>query len=61
MLCCGLPQTEYARFNETVGGMFQSLSSKITEDVEKKRIVLQVAEELGYRDIISSLINQNKN
>ena len=57
MLARWLPRTEYARFNETIGGLKQLLGTG-----EKKskatQLAFEVEKQLGYKNIVSRLLKK---
>lgn len=57
MLARWLPSTEYAHFNETIGGLNRLLGKGKTKE---KKLALEVEKELNCRNIINRLMMKDK-
>jgi hypothetical protein len=49
-----LPLTDFSRFNEMIGGLEQLLGKG------EKKLAFEVEKQLGYKNIISSLLKKKK-
>jgi endonuclease III len=57
MLRVWVPPTDFSRFNETIGGLKQLLGKG---KIKEKKLAFEVEKQLGYKNIISSLLKKKK-
>jgi hypothetical protein len=57
MLARWLPRTEYARFNETIGGLKQLLGTGEKKN-KATQLAFEVEKQLGYKNIVNRLLKK---